>query len=105
MPEYYYPDIAFLANFFLDYILLFLTGRIRRLRMGWGRICFSAAVGSLTAVLITLYGAGGGFRAAGTLLGSALMCVAAFGIRGIKGNIAALFFCTFIMGGMLYGVG
>ncbi len=102
MPGYYYPDIAFLVNFILDYILLFLTGRIRRRKAGWKRLCFSAAAGSLITVFLTISGAGRILRMAGILFAGVVMCRISFGRRGIKGDIAALFFCTFIMGGMLY---
>ncbi len=102
MPECYYPDIAFLVNFFLDYILLYVTCRLRRLPAARGRLCLSAAAGSLLAVLVTASGAGG--MAAAFLFGGILMCALAFGGRGIRGNLLALFFCTFVMGGMLYAL-
>lgn len=104
MPEYY-PDIAFLVNFFADYILLYLTGRIRRRKVKRARLCLSAAAGSLAAVVLTSFFRGGGFALAGLLLGGTAMCVAAFGTRGMGKNLLTLFFCTFVMGGMLYAVG
>ncbi len=104
MPEYY-PDIAFLVNFFADYILLYLTGHIRRRKAKCTRLCLAAAAGSLIAVAVSAFLGGGGFAVAGFLLGGTAMCAVAFGKRGIKGNLLALFFCTFVMGGMLYAVG
>lgn len=105
MPEYYYPDIAFLVNFFLDYILLYITGRIRRRKVRKGRLCFSAAAGSLVTVLATALGIKGAFFVAGLLFCGTAMCAAAFGRQGMGRNLLALFFCTFVMGGMLYAAG
>lgn len=100
MPECYYPDIAFLVNFFLDYILLYAVCRLRKLQAKKGRLCLSAAAGSLLAVLVAVSGAGS--TVPGFLSGGILMCAVAFGRQGMKGNLLALFFCTFVMGGMLY---
>lgn len=105
MPEYYYPDIAFLVNFFLDYILLGITARVRGLKIKQIRQCAAAASGSLLGVFLTLAGSGGVCLLTGMLCGVAAMCVAAFGKKGAGKNILTLFGCTFVMGGMLYGAG
>ncbi len=101
MPEYY-PDIAFLANLFLDYILLGIAARGRGLKIKQVRQWAAAASGSVLSVILTVAGSTGMGLSAGKLCGAAAMCLIAFGRRGAGKNILALFGCTFVMGGMLY---
>lgn len=105
VPEYYYPDVAFFVNFFLDYMLLGMVRRCRRLPQRKGKQCAAAALGSILAVFLTAAGAGRAGALAGMLFGGAVMCRIAFGKRGMRKNVPMLFGCTFAMGGMLYGAG
>ena len=98
MPEYY-PDIAFLANLFLDYILLGIAARGRGLKIKQVRQWAAAASGSVLSVILTVAGSTGMGLSAGMLCGAAAMCLIAFGRRGAGKNILALFGCTFVMGG------
>ncbi len=79
VPEYYYPDIAFLVNFFFDYLLLFLVRYLGRLNAKWQRMAISAAIGSLFAVSATIVGVRGIFLPIHFVLGGAILCTIAFG--------------------------
>ena len=102
VPEFYYPDIAFLVNFFFDYLLLFLVRYLGRLNAKRQRMILSAAIGSLFAVFATIVGVRGIFLPIHFVLGGAILCAIAFGKKKIKRNMLTLFVCAFVMGGMLY---
>lgn len=102
VPEYYYPDIAFLVNFFFDYLLLFLVRYVGRLNAKRARMVLSTAMGSLFTVLVTAIKVRGIFLPIHFVLGGAILCAIAFGKKNIIRNILTLFICAFVMGGMLY---
>ncbi len=49
-----YPDIVFILNFFIDFILLLLVKVVNRKRSGIIRLCLAAITGGCSAVLISL---------------------------------------------------
>ncbi len=54
LPMTVYIEYAFLENFLLDGVLLFLSQIVARLPVRWGRLCFAAAVGAAFAVVYPL---------------------------------------------------
>jgi stage II sporulation protein GA (sporulation sigma-E factor processing peptidase) len=49
-----YPDIIFILNFFIDFILLFLLKRVNRKRSNVPRLIGAAAIGATFAVVISI---------------------------------------------------
>ncbi len=49
-----YPDIVFILNFCIDFVLLFLVKLVNRKRSNLFRLCTGALIGGVSAVLISL---------------------------------------------------
>jgi stage II sporulation protein GA (sporulation sigma-E factor processing peptidase) len=49
-----YPDIVFILNFCIDFILLFLVKTVNQKKSGLLRLCFAAMIGGCSAVVISL---------------------------------------------------
>lgn len=106
MAEYYFPDLAFLVNFLMDYLLLWLVKICRNRSAGKGRIAVSAAFGALCSCL-SVFIRLSSIPAVLYLFGiAALMCLIAFGKRrnAFLKNYFTLLFLTFVMGGMIYSL-
>ena len=50
-----YPDIIFILNLFIDFILLFLLKKVNRKKSKFIRLIGAAAAGSIFAVLVSIY--------------------------------------------------
>ncbi len=50
-----YPDIIFILNFFIDYILLFLLSKVNRRKSNWKRFLGASAVGAMSAVIVSIF--------------------------------------------------
>jgi len=50
-----YPDIIFILNLFIDFILLFLLKKVNRKKSKFIRLIVAAATGSIFAVLVSIY--------------------------------------------------
>lgn len=50
-----YPDIVFILNFFIDFLLLFLLKKVNRKASNCLRMIFAAAIGALFAALICIF--------------------------------------------------
>lgn len=50
-----YPDIVFLINFFIDYILILLLKKVNKKNTGMLRIGLAATVGAIIAVIIAIF--------------------------------------------------
>lgn len=99
MTNCYYPDLAFLLNFFMDYLLLRLVKTVRKKSKGilWPAAAFGAVCACLSEIM-QLRGAAG---IAVLFLTAALMCIAAFGKgRGFWKNYLLLLFLAFVFGGV-----
>ncbi len=100
-----YADIYFLVNFSMDFLTLFITCKLLHLRLRLARVCFSAAVGALYAVLtLAFHGQSSPITLLLTVLLPALMSYIAFGFSGFRSFIrAALTFwiSSFLLGGAM----
>lgn len=97
-----YADILFLTNFILNYILLYATAKIVKIRPGTWRMVFGAGLGALYAVLIFLPSLSFGYTAVAKLLFSMAVIAAAYNIHGVRLYIKALsvfYVVTFSLGG------
>lgn len=101
MKEVIYADVYFLINFSMDFLALFVTARLLRLKQKTIRMCVAAALGGIYAT-VSLVAFTKGQE---TLLNVAiptLMCVIAFGITKIGQvvkNTFLLFAVSFLIGG------
>lgn len=103
----YYPDMAFLVNFLMDYLLLWLVKAFRN-RSGKNiRLAASAAFGALCSCLPAFIRISGIVSALYLLGCAAAMCVIAFGKRrdAFLKNYFSLLFLAFVIGGMAYSFG
>ncbi len=84
-----YADVLFLVNFSLDYVSLYITGRLLSEPMKTARLCAAAALGAVYAVAALFFDVPEAIYIAVTLAVSALMCVCAFRRTGILGTVGA----------------
>ncbi|NLM57040.1 MAG: sigma-E processing peptidase SpoIIGA [Clostridiales bacterium] len=102
-----YADILFAINFSMDFISLYITGRLLSLRMITPRVCAAAAVGSLFSVLAIIYGDGGVIYFILCAVVSAIMCFIAYknaGIARLATATLVLFCVGSALGGMMTAV-
>jgi stage II sporulation protein GA (sporulation sigma-E factor processing peptidase) len=103
----YYVEYVFAENFFIDFILLYITGNLLKRNIIYKRLAAASAIGALY-VIIAVY-AGMGFTASVAVKFSisVLMLAVAYDIRGKIAN-ARLIICfytvTLIMVGIIYGL-
>lgn len=104
-----YPDIIFILNFAFDYMLIFLLKKVSRKKSGKLRMMTAAAIGALTALIISmipwmnsilkvllLYGAG-----------AVLMILTAFGrMKGsdLLKQFIVLNLITYFVGGLMNSI-
>lgn len=98
-----YADILFAVNFSMDFISLYITGRLLSLRMTTPRMCTSAATGSLFSVLAIIYGDGGVIYFIMCAIVSALMCFIAYKNAGFV-RLATATLVLFCVGSALGGM-
>ena len=105
-----YADILFLVNFSMDYLSLFITGKMLHRRMNLPRMCVSACVGATYGVISAAAGAAGFF---GAIIGTAvsfLICAISFreGSLLSYAKVCGVFWCvSALLGGImtaLYGL-
>ncbi len=84
-----YADVLFLVNFSLDYVSLYITGRLLSEPMKTARLCAAAALGAVYAVAALFFDVPEAIYIAVTLAVSALMCVCAFRRTSIIGTVGA----------------
>ena len=91
-----YADVLFLVNFSLDYVSLYITGRLLSRPMRTWRLCAAASVGACYAVSALFFDVPEIIYLMLTLSVSALMCVCAYRRVGIVGTLGAsvLLFCV-----------
>ena len=103
-----YVEYAFLENFLLDFILLYISMRASRIKTKLWRLFLSAGIGGVFAVVFPLFPLNEGGRYALKWATGFLLCFVAFG--EIKGGNAwgryalsclFFFFSTFCFGGAL----
>ena len=104
MEQVIYADVLFAVNFSMDFLSLYLTGRVFRAVLRPAFLTLAAGIGALygTASLFLLPGG-----IAGRLINVAvavLMCRAAFGSTGfgaLAGRTAVFYACGFMLGGVM----
>jgi stage II sporulation protein GA (sporulation sigma-E factor processing peptidase) len=50
-----YPDIIFVLNFSMDFILLFILSKVNRKIFRWKRMVVGSAVGAVSAVIVSIF--------------------------------------------------
>lgn len=96
-----YSDILFLINFSLDYLCLFIAGRVLNCGGKASRLVIGAAMGGLYSFLPYLITLPAALSLPLNLLFAFLMTFAAFGRRGIKKLL--LLWGSFIVSAALFG--
>jgi stage II sporulation protein GA (sporulation sigma-E factor processing peptidase) len=104
-----YPDIIFILNFFVDFILLFLLKKVNRKSSSIIRIIGAAFVGGLFAVLISIVPwILAVFRfLLMYVVASVLMIIIAFGrlkITDLIKQVIALYLITYFVGGLMNSI-
>ena len=79
-----YWDVVLTTNFITDYTLLFLCAKFMHIKQNKLRICISALVGAVFALLSEIFTYRAGIKLALTFLFYPLMCVMAFGFKRKK---------------------
>ncbi|MGN1095732.1 MAG: sigma-E processing peptidase SpoIIGA [Eubacteriales bacterium] len=107
MTEYIYGDILFIINFSMDFLSLFITGKIMHFRMGVWRMILAASIGGI-------YGVASLFISAGTVGGilldisvALIMCAVAHYHGSFPKTAAstALFYAvSMLMGGVMTAI-
>lgn len=99
-----YGDVLFLVNFSMDFLCLFVTGRLFHLRMRAARLAGAAAFGAIYAVAEVFWQTGGGLLLA-TQIGVALaMVTLAFGVRRCLLYTGVFWLCGAGLGGLMTGI-
>lgn len=102
-----YADVLFLVNFSLDYVSLYITGRLMSRPMRTLRICAASALGACYAVCALFFDVPEAAYIAVTLTVSAVMCVCAYkcgGFADIVGSSVLLFSVGCALGGVMTAV-
>lgn len=102
-----YADVLFLINFSLDYVSLYITGRLMSRPMRTWRLCGAAALGALYAVCALFFDISGIAYIAVTLFVSVLMCLCAFRCGdavGVAGASILLFAVGCALGGVMTAI-
>ena len=96
MEEEIYADVLFIVNFSMDFLSLYIVGRLMHFLMDAKRVIFGATVGALYGVLELLIRLSKWKQTALTLGVLCLMCLIAFGFRSFR---------TYLTGvGLTFGV-
>ncbi len=103
-----YADLFFLVNLLADYVLLFLTGRVRHLLYVHSRLLGAAFVGSLYSVLLLVWPEWPLLTAGLLKFVIALLMVriafATDGLRAYLRNLATFAMCTMLIGGFMFAM-
>ena len=84
-----YADILFIVNFSLDYVSLYITGRLMSLPLRMWRLCAAAALGAVYAVTALFFDMPEVLYITVTLGVSCVMCMCAYRCRGAVGCVSA----------------
>ena len=102
MTEEIYGDVLFLINFSMDFLSLFITGKIMHLKMNKWRLLASATFGGVYGVASLFFPFDGVLLVLANVACALLMCLAAFHMK--KCMPATLVSCLLFYGvGMLLG--
>lgn len=104
MEEEIYADVLFIINFSMDFLSLYIVGRLMHFRMKAGRVITGASLGALYGVLELLLPAHAVGTTALTLAVLCAMCLIAFGygsLRTYAASAALTFGVSMLIGGMM----
>ena len=104
MEEEIYADVLFIINFSMDFLSLYIVGRLMHFRMKAGRVILGASLGALYGVLELLLGGPSLLKTALTLAVLLGMCAAAFGRHSPRtyfASTALTFGVSMLIGGMM----
>ena len=104
MEEEIYADVLFIINFSMDFLSLYIVGRLMHFLMEAKRVIFGATVGALYGVLELLIHVSKAQQTAITLGVLCLMCLIAFGFQSLRTYLSAValtFGVSMLMGGMM----
>lgn len=97
MTETIYGDVLFIINFSMDFLSLYITGKIMKIKPRAWRMILSASVGGIYGVASLFFYMNGVFVMMLNIVCAILMCFIAF----FKGKIAQVL----LSGAVFYGVG
>ena len=89
MTEYIYGDILFIINFSMDFLALFICGKILHFRMNVWRVIGGASLGGVYGVAALFFSFGTVGDIAADLFAAFLMCLAAFHSGRLRKTAAA----------------
>ena len=104
MEEEIYADVLFIINFSMDFLSLYIVGRLMHFRMKAWRVIGGASLGALYGVLELLLVGASLLKTAITLLVLLVMCAVAFGFRSFRTYLASTaltFGVSMLIGGMM----
>jgi sigma-E processing peptidase SpoIIGA len=90
MTEYIYGDVLFVINFSMDFMALFICGKIMHFRMSFGRMALAATLGGVYGVASLFFC----FGTAGDIMLDALMALALCFVAHYHGSTAKTFGAT-----------
>lgn len=99
-----YVDVLLCVNFFVDCMLLYVSGRLAGGKLSKTRLCLAAAVGAADSLVLLLPKMGGLFSAANTFAAAAAMSCTAYGIKDIRRTLRGFFWLmltTLCYGGIM----
>ncbi len=101
-----YADVLWALNFFLDFFLLWATGRFLRLKYKIWRLLLSAAVGALYGTLLLVPSLSWCYSLPGVIISSLLLLIMAFSFGGwlsLLKKAASFYLIAFAMAGAVLG--
>ena len=104
MEEEIYADVLFIINFSMDFLSLYIVGRLMHFQMKPRRVIAGASLGALYGVLELLLADAPFWKTAANLFALLAMCAAAFGMRSFRTYLASAaltFGVGMLIGGMM----
>ena len=104
MTEYIYGDILFIINFSMDFIALFICGKILHYKMNVWRMVIGASIGGVYGVAALFFSLGALLDTAVDVLVALIMCYLAYGIhlfRKTALSCAMFYAVSLLMGGAM----
>ena len=104
MEEEIYADVLFIINFSMDFLSLYIVGRLMHFRMKALRVIAGASLGALYGVLELLLGGSAFLKTVITLGVLLAMCLISFGVRSFRTYLASAaltFGVSMLIGGMM----
>lgn len=104
MTEEVYGDVLFIINFSMDFLSLYIAGKIMHFKMSAWRVIFGASIGALYGVCSLLFDLGTFLNNLITVLVMLLMCAVAFrygSFRSFAGTSALFCGISMLIGGIM----